>query len=106
MNVDYTDATTAKPAPGDADKMPCPYCGHLLPKDATRCDQCDWRRSATETAEGKASDAVAVLLSIVPGLGRIYQGHKLAGFWCMVGACGVGSFVFRAAMASGGFGRG
>lgn len=32
-----------------------------------------------ETAEGKASDAMAVLLSVVPGLGHIYKGHKLIG---------------------------
>lgn len=32
-----------------------------------------------ETAEGKASDAMAVLLSVVPGLGHIYKGHKVIG---------------------------
>ena len=32
-----------------------------------------------ETAEGKASDAIAVLLSVMPGLGHIYKGHKLMG---------------------------
>ena len=32
-----------------------------------------------ETAEGKASDAVAVLLSLVPGLGHIYKGHTFIG---------------------------
>ena len=31
------------------------------------------------TAEGKASDLIAVLLSVVPGLGHIYKGHKLLG---------------------------
>src|SRR5437764_12051874 len=101
MNVEYTDAPAAKPAPGDANKIPCPYCGHLLPKDATRCDQCDWTRSATETAEGKASDAVAVLLSIIPGLGHIYKGHKLAGFLWMAGAVSAGIFVFLAVLVSG-----
>ena len=29
--------------------------------------------------EGKASDGVAVLLSVVPGLGHIYKGHRLIG---------------------------
>src|SRR5438067_5204364 len=79
MDVEYTDAPTAKPALDDANKVPCPYCGHLLSKGATTCDRCDWTRSATETAEGKASDAMAVLLSIIPGLGHIYKGHKLIG---------------------------
>jgi hypothetical protein len=51
----------------------------MLPKDAQACDQCDWTRKSTETAEGKASDAVAVMLSVIPGLGHIYKGHKLMG---------------------------
>ena len=79
MKLEYTDAPVAQPEPGTGDKMPCPYCGHLLPKDAERCDRCDWVRGATQTAEGKASDAVAVMFSIVPGLGHIYKGHILAG---------------------------
>src|SRR5260370_18399040 len=102
MNVDYPDAPTAKPAPGDANKMPCPYCGQLLPKDATSCDQCDWTRRATETAEGQASDAVAVLLSIIPGLGHIYKGHKLAGFLWMARAVSPGLFLVLGALASAG----
>src|SRR5438874_8445724 len=81
MNVEYTDAprTEAEPPPGNT--LPCPYCGHFLAKDAQHCDKCDWTRGVpTETAEAKASDAVAVILSIIPGLGHIYKGHKLAGF--------------------------
>lgn len=31
------------------------------------------------TAEGAASDMVAVLLSILPGLGHIYKGYRLLG---------------------------
>src|SRR5204862_7605219 len=80
MNVEYTDAPTAKPAPGDANKIPCPYCGHLLPREATSCDHCDWTRSATEPAEGKASEAAAVLVRMMPPLGHSTKGHVLAGF--------------------------
>ena len=36
-----------------------------------------------ETAEGQASDAVAVMLSVVPGLGHIYKGHKFVGLLLM-----------------------
>src|SRR5437016_14360344 len=86
--------------------MPCPYCGNLLPKNVDKCNRCDWTRKETETAEGKASDAVAVLLSIIPGLGHIYKGHKLAGFLWMAGAVPAGIFVFLAAIASAGFGAG
>jgi len=106
INMDYTDAPTTQAAPSEAEKMPCPYCGHLLPKDAKNCDQCDWTRSATQTAEGKASDAMAVLLSVIPGLGHIYKGHRLAGFLWMAGAVPAGIFVFLAAIASAGFGAG
>ena len=61
MKVEYTDAPTAQLELSTDNKMPCPYCGHLLPKDAQRCDRCDWVRGATQTAEGKASDMVAVM---------------------------------------------
>src|SRR5881296_225052 len=98
MSVDYTDAPLTRPESTAADQMPCPYCGHLLPKDAQSCDRCDWTPGATETAEGKASDAVAVILSIIPGLGHIYKGHKLAGFLWI--------FVLLAAFASAGWGLG
>ena len=36
-----------------------------------------------ETAEGKASDAVAVMLSVMPGLGHIYKGYKFIGMMLM-----------------------
>jgi TM2 domain-containing membrane protein YozV len=106
MSVEYTDAPTVRSEPGTGDKMACPYCGHLLPKDATKCDRCDWTRGASETAEGKASDAVAVIFSIIPGLGHIYKGHKFAGFLWMFGAIPVGIFVLLAAFASAGWGLG
>lgn len=35
--------------------------------------------SKPEGAEGQASDAIAVLLSVVPGLGHIYKGYNLIG---------------------------
>ena len=106
MNVEFTDAPPAQPKPTTGDEMPCPYCGHLLPKDAGRCDRCDWVRGATQTAEGKASDAVAVMFSIVPGLGHIYKGHILVGILWMIGAIPVGIFVLLAAFASAGWGLG
>src|SRR5437870_13487803 len=107
MSVEYTDAPATRPEASAGDKMPCPYCGHLLPKDAESCDRCDWTLSGTtETAEGKASDAVAVILSVIPGLGHIYKGHKLAGFLWMFGAMPVGLLVLLAAFAPAGWGLG
>lgn len=102
--MEYTDAPAIQPAADMTGKMACPYCGHLLPKNAEHCNQCDWTRQETQTAEGKASDAVAVMLSIIPGLGHIYKGHKLAGFLWMLGAVPAGIFVLIAAFASAGFG--
>lgn len=77
--MEYTDAPTQSPIETSSDTMQCPYCGATLPKGADRCTQCDWTRDQTETAEGKASDAVAVMLSVIPGLGHIYKGHRLVG---------------------------
>ena len=79
ITLEYTDAPITEP-PVSADTMACPLCGHVLPKDAEACDQCDWVRAPdTETAEGKASDAVAVMLSVIPGLGHVYKGYKMLG---------------------------
>ncbi|MGI9113901.1 MAG: hypothetical protein ACR2FX_02515 [Chthoniobacterales bacterium] len=72
--MEYTDAPTQIAA-----TMTCPQCGRELAADAQVCQDCGWRRENPDTAEGKASDAFAVLLSIVPGLGHIYKGHTMMG---------------------------
>ena len=62
--VEYTDA----PATGSTQQplsSPTPATGML------------------QTAEGKASDMVAVLLSLVPGLGHVYKGYRLIGVLLM-----------------------
>jgi hypothetical protein len=84
--------------------MACPLCGHVLPKDAEACDRCDWVRTDTETAEGKASDAVAVMLSVIPGLGHVYKGYKLLGLLFVIGAFGAIALGGLAATATAGFG--
>jgi hypothetical protein len=102
--LEYTDAPTAEPAIA-ADVMTCPLCGNVLPKDAQSCDRCDWvRPSGTETAEGQASDLVAVMLSVVPGLGHVYKGYKLLGLLFVIGAFGAILVGALAATASAGFG--
>ena len=105
--MEYTDAPPTEITPNESQTMSCPLCGATLPKDAQSCDRCDWTRATpSEGAEGKASDLVALLLSVIPGLGHIYKGHKLAGFLWMAGALPVGLFVLLAAIASAGFGIG
>jgi hypothetical protein len=101
--LEYTDAPVSEP-PVSADTMACPLCGHILPKDAEACDRCDWVRTDEETAEGKASDAVAVMLSVIPGLGHVYKGYKVIGLLFFVGALGALLAGALAATATAGFG--
>ena len=101
--MEYTDAPTLEP-PVTSDTMECPLCGHVLPKDADACDRCDWVRTDAETAEGKASDAVAVMLSVVPGLGHVYKGYKLLGLLFFIGGLGALLAGALAATATAGFG--
>jgi hypothetical protein len=102
--LEYTDAPTSEPAVA-ADTRMCPLCGHVLPMDAENCDRCDWVRTAdTETAEGQASDLVAVMLSVIPGLGHVYKGHRLLGLLFVTGAFGAILLGALAATASAGFG--
>ena len=106
MEIEYTDAPTQAEEIG-TDQMQCPYCGAILPKDAEACTQCDWTREATKPAEPKASDAMAILLSTIPGLGHIYKGHRVIGALLMLFVTPVAiAFGFLAAFASAGFGLG
>ena len=102
--MEYTDAPISEPVVS-ANTMSCPLCGQVLPKDAKNCDRCDWvRRPDTDTAEGKASDLVAVLLSVIPGLGHVYKGYQLLGLLFVIGAFGAILLGALAATATAGFG--
>jgi hypothetical protein len=103
--MEYTDAPSIESPIGLEGKKPCPFCGHLLPKEADKCDKCDWTREQTETAEGRASDAMAVILSIIPGLGHIYKGHRVMGMVIMLVITPLAiAFSVVAAVASAGWG--
>jgi len=83
----------------------CPLCGRALPEHAKACDHCDWVHPGdAETAEGKASDLVAVLLSVIPGLGHVYKGYRLLGLLFVIGAFGAVLAGLLAATATAGFG--
>jgi hypothetical protein len=104
--LEYTDAPTSEPAV-TANTMTCPLCGHVLPKDANSCDRCGWVRAPdADTAEGKASDLVAVMLSVIPGLGHVYKGYKLLGLLFVCGAFAAILLGALAATATAGFGLG
>lgn len=102
--MEYTDApSTQTEIAGET--MECPICDSVLPKDADRCDRCGWQRQEkSETAEGKASDAVAVLLSVIPGLGHIYKGHRLAGIVLIIATPMAVALALLAATGTAGFG--
>ncbi len=81
--MEYTDAPTTQTATA-AGQMICPHCDHLISANAARCEHCGWQPGHEgEAVEGKASDAFAVLLSAIPGLGHIYKGHTLLGLFIM-----------------------
>jgi hypothetical protein len=106
LTVEYTDAPT-QPQPTSTDTMSCPYCGATLPKDASACTRCDWTREATMPGDPKASDAMAILLSSIPGLGHIYKGHRLVGAILLLIVTPIAvAFGLLAAFASAGFGIG
>ena len=102
--MEYTDAPTSEMAVA-ADPRSCPVCGHTLSKDANRCANCNWvRGSDAVTAEGQASDLVAVILSVIPGLGHVYKGYRLLGLLFVIGAFGAILLGALAATATAGFG--
>ena len=82
--LEYTDAPSTAPAAGPA--QPAPYPGY------------------TDSAEGQASDAVAVMLSVIPGLGHVYKGYRLLGLVFVVGALVAVLLGALAATATAGFG--
>ena len=105
--MEYTDAPLVETDDRTATTMRCPHCGRTLPNEAERCDRCDWvRATKPETAEGKASDAVAVMLSVIPGLGHVYKGYKWLGLLFVVGAGFAILAGALAATATAGFGLG
>src|SRR5437868_13464143 len=74
--MEYTDAPP-QPEPVSFDTMECPFCGTTLPANAHASTNCDWPLAASKPAEPKASDAMALLLSIIPGRGHRYEGHRV-----------------------------
>src|ERR1700687_2064888 len=104
--MEYTDAPP-QPEIVSWDTMQCPFCGTTLPANATACTNCDWTLEATKPAEPRASDAMAILLSMIPGLGHIYKGHRFVGAVLLFLVTPVAIvFGFLAAFASAGFGFG
>ena len=86
----------------------CPLCGSTLdPGHPNECPKCDWtlgyRRRQAATG-GTNRDIIAVVMSVVPGLGHIYKGHTMTGALLMMGGLFAVLACVLAATASAGFG--
>src|ERR1043165_8365277 len=84
----------------------CPLCNAPLdPANPDACTKCDWVADrALQPSGGSFRDRAAVCLSVIPGLGHIYKGHRLLGALLMLGS---GFALFAcvvAATASAGWG--
>jgi hypothetical protein len=64
----------------------CPLCGEPIQENSDACTKCDWVRGYLHPMKFRATprSLVAVALSIVPGLGQIFKGHKELGFALML----------------------
>src|SRR6188508_3348072 len=84
----------------------CPLCGTPLnPENPNACTHCDWvAEPGPEQAGGSFRDKVAVCLSVIPGLGHIYKGHRLTGALYMLGAIFAVSAAVVASTFTAGFG--
>ncbi len=84
----------------------CPLCGvPLSPDRLNACEKCDWvATSAEQPSGGTFRDRTAVALSVIPGLGHIYKGHRLSGALYMLGAAFAIFAAIVASTATAGFG--
>ena len=82
----------------------CPLCNAPLdPEHPESCPKCDWVAPTHPSIQAPhvatIRDKFAVCLTVVPGLGHIYKGHKLTGALYMLGAI----FAVLAALVAGTF---
>lgn len=91
---------TTEATPSVSATQHCPLCHAALDENnPSECPKCDWHTRYTATSDefGSARDVAAVVMSVIPGLGHIYKGHRLSGALYMLGAVFA---VFAAAVAS------
>jgi hypothetical protein len=82
----------------------CPLCDATLSADnPDACPRCDWVRE-TDTRPGTGRDVTAVCLSVIPGFGHIYKGHRLLGAILMLGSFFAVFAAMLAGFASAGWG--
>lgn len=77
---------TTEANPTLAETKKCPLCDTPLRADnPSECPKCDWVLGLHEASDN-TRDVIAVFLSVVPGLGHIYKGHRLSGALYMIGS--------------------
>ena len=74
--------------PPKSETARCPLCDSPLLESPDACSKCDWVKGycATATTGTNPVDLTACLLSIVPGAGHYYKGHKKMGWLYGAGA--------------------
>ena len=84
----------------------CPLCDAALdPLNLDECPKCDWVTGYRQRSYGGGvRDRFAVVLSIIPGLGHIYKGHRLLGALLMLGSVFAAFGAVVAGTASAGWG--
>ena len=86
----------------------CPLCDTPLdPANLNACPKCDWVTGYRRRQEPRNNtrDVMAVFLSVVPGLGHIYKGHRLTGALYMIGSVFALFAIGVAATFTAGWGR-
>jgi hypothetical protein len=85
----------------------CPLCdAPLNPEHPDACPKCDWVAQSRDPHHhvGTVRDRIAVCLTVVPGLGHYYKGHRLTGVLYFIGSIFAFAFCFLAGAASAGWG--
>ena len=92
---------TSEAKPSVIQLRACPLCDTPLElSNPNECPKCDWHVGYDgKSAEslGTVRDVAAVVMSVIPGLGHLYKGHRLSGALYMLGAVFA---IFAAAVAS------
>ncbi len=94
--------------PPSVETQNCPLCGTPLdPAQPAECTKCDWvlgyrRQQKHFQNPTSGRDRAAMFMSVVPGLGHIYKGHRLVGSILMAGTLLVSFFVAATVSATAG----
>lgn len=101
--------TTSEVPPAEKTGMNgCPLCGTALdPVHPNECSRCDWvagyRRHSDENEKPAGRDDIlSMVMSVVPGLGHWYKGHRFAGVVLMVSTALVAFFSLATVSATAG----